>query len=112
MGESMEYTTLLNMRSQLRIGFKKNMVNLASEFQKVGLIDDECYETVTPAASFLSPSQKAEEIAKSVIDSVEQSEARYGQMMGILAANSLIYGPLVEKLDEEYKRLGWFPLLL
>ena len=100
------------MRSQLRIGFKKNLVDLASAFHKVGLIDGDCYETVTPAASFLSPSQKAEEIAKSIIDSVELSEARYGEMMGILAANSSIYGPLVEKLDDEYRRLGWFSLLL
>ena len=100
------------MRSYLRIGFKKNLVDLASEFHRVGLIDDECYETVTPAASFLSPLQKAEEIAKSVIDSVELSEAKYGEMMDILAANSSIYGPLVEKLDDEYKRQGWFALMI
>ena len=109
MGETKEYITLLNMRSQLRIGFKTNMVNLVTVFRKVGLIDDECYETVTPA---VTPSQKAEAITRSVINSVELSEARYGEMMRILAANPSIYGPLVEKLDDEYIIQGWFALVI
>ena len=111
MGESNEYTTLLNMRSQLRIGFKQNMVDLATAFRRVGLIDDHCYDTITPAASFLSSSEKAEQIVKSVIDSVRQSKARYREMMEILVANSTFYGPLVEILDEEYKIQGWFSLV-
>ena len=99
------------MRNQLQIGFKKNTVDLATAFHKAGLIDDNCYETVTQAASLLTSSQKAVEIVKNVIDSVKLSEASYRVMMGILAANSRIYGTLMEKLDEEYKRQGWFSSL-
>ena len=106
MGESPEYTTLVNMRQQLRIGFKKNLVNLATSFHREGLIDDTCYEEVSRARSFLTDTEKAEEIIRRVVDSVAISSKNYQRMLDILSLDSRFYRPLIDKLDEEYAKHG------
>lgn len=108
MAEKIEYTTLLNSKPQLGIGFKFDMTRLAGSFHAVGLIDDECNEDVTAPRSIFNASQKTDMMAGRILDKVSINSDNYHKMMEILSKNQKAYGDLLKTLDEMYKSLGKF----
>ena len=105
MAESMEYQTVANLRIYLRIGFKKNIKDLADSFIKNGLIDDKCLETVYAVMSF-TDSDKSDLMVGNVVDSIKLNKENYHVMMKTLAKNSKIYDDIIVKLDQEYEKQG------
>ncbi len=104
MDKSKEVVTLRMTRSPLRIGFKKDMVTLATSFNNATLISDTVYNTVTTSKTKDEP-EKAEEMVRGVIDSVKLDVEYYHKMMEILNEKS-DYNSLVEILNKEYKKQG------
>ncbi len=104
MDKSKEVVTLRMTRSPLRIGFKKNMVTLATSFNNATLISNAVYDTVTTSKTKDEP-EKAEEMVRGVIDSVKLDVDCYHKMMEILKEKS-DYNSLVEILNKEYKKQG------
>ena len=105
MAEPMEYQTVANSRTHLRIGFKKNIKDLADSFNKDGLIDDKCLERVYAPMGF-TDSDKSDLMVVNVVDSIKLNKENYHVMMKTLAKNSKIYDAIIIQLDQEYKKQG------
>ena len=104
MSESIEYRTLMKCRSQMRIGFKNDINDLASSFNNSGLIGEICCSNVCQVGGFLT--DKVEEFVQGVMDSVSlRAKKNYEKMMKALVEMKK-YDDLVYQLDEEYKKQG------
>lgn len=105
MADSLEYRTMLNMRSQLVLGLQRNMVDIATALHTEGLIDDKCYQVVRKTASMYTDSQKADEMVGQLVDRVKFSEKNFEHLLTVLS-ESRFHQDLVTVLKEEYSRHG------
>ena len=96
---------MVNLRKHLRIGFKKNIKDLADSFNKDGIIDDKCLEIVFTVTG-VADSDKSDQMVSNVMDSIKLNEENYHVMMKTLAKNSKIYVDIIHKLDQEYEKHG------
>jgi len=99
----MEYLTLLMCRQKMRICFKRDILDIATSFNNMMLIGDDCYSDVSGRS--LTMSEKAEAMVQAVQDSVFLNPGNYGELMKILADNKHC-DDLVQMTDEEYKKQG------
>lgn len=108
MEDTPEYLTLIFMRQKMKDIFQDNLDDLAKFFHTEGLIDDICKEVVTQSQSFLTNSEKADEIIKKLTITVQLSQSDFHKIIEILQLNGHQYRQLIEQLKEEYVKQGTF----